>query len=341
MSDQQAETVDANTGEVMVVPRWKQAIIGARERFVAIASHDQMVDWARESMFALQALERNEYLRDIAENNPGSLRNAIINVAACGITLNPVSQYAALVPRDGAVCLDVMYRGFIKIATDAGSIRFAKAEIVHEADTFLYRGPVAAPDHHADPFRKDRGAIVGVYCVAKTADGDFLTEVMPVADIEGIRDRSPAWMKGKKGPWLTDFGEMAKKVVIKRARKTWPETKNERAAQRLQLAAELANAADGFTNGLPALEHIGPTAGVAESIPAEIREGLIEFAANAEETFRKDGAEATNEYIASLGLDVDQQTFLWSRLDSKTRTAARKAAGYGEKRDGHYGEART
>lgn len=324
--------------EVAESTAWKAALIGARERFVAIASHDQVVDWQRESMFALQALERNDYLRQMAEQNPTSLRNAIINVAACGISLNPVSQYASLVPRDGSVCLDVQYRGFIKIATDAGSILFAKAELVHQADKFTYAGPLAQPHHEADPFSKDRGPMIGVYCVAKTASGDYLTECMSAEEVLKIKDRSPAWMRKKSGPWKTDEGEMWKKTVIKRARKTWPETKNERQAQRLQLAAELANEADGFAAiAGPDSDRIGPTSGVADELPADVRAELVEFAAAAEETFRKDGADAARDYIASLGLDAEQQVFMWDRLDSKTRSAVKKAMGYGEKR----GPART
>lgn len=234
-----------------VQPEWKKALIGAQERFNAIATQDKIVDWQRESMFALQALEKGDYLCRIAENNPASLRNAIINVAAIGITLNPAAQYAALVPRDGAVCLDIMYRGLIKIATDAGSIRWVQADLVHEADEFTYSGKVGAPIHKAKVFT-DRGPVVGVYCVARTADGDTLTEVMSVDEINAIRDKSEYYKKTKKGPWADHWGEMAKKTIIKRARKTWPET-DARSAERLHAATEIANVTDGYE--VQAIEH--------------------------------------------------------------------------------------
>src|SRR5699024_1726795 len=132
--------------------------------------------------------------------------------------------YAYLVPRDGAIVLDISYKGLIKIATDTGSIMWARADLVYEHDEFTYHGPANMPEHKADVFRKDRGALVGAYCIAKTCDGDVLTEVMPVEEIEKIRGKSMAYVKKKSGPWVTWFTQMVKKAVIKRASKTWPYT---------------------------------------------------------------------------------------------------------------------
>jgi recombination protein RecT len=115
---------------------------------------------------------------------------------------------------------------------------------VYENDTFVYRGPAAQPELQADPF-KPRGEIIGAYCIAKTHDGDFLTEVMDRAAIEQIRSASTAWTKGavgKKGPWEDYFSEMCRKSVIKRARKTWPYTDR---SGRMALAVDLANQAEG------------------------------------------------------------------------------------------------
>ena len=89
-------------------------------------------------MFAFQAVTRNDQLYRTAMANPASVRNAVINVAATGLSLNPALKFAYLVPRDNEVCLDISYMGLIKIATDTGSILWAKAEIVYEKDIFTY-----------------------------------------------------------------------------------------------------------------------------------------------------------------------------------------------------------
>lgn len=230
---------------------YQSAIQKAKERFVGIAGEEKAYDV--ESIFAMQALMKTDYAMQTANKNPQSVHLAMINVASTGLTLNPAHGYAYLVPRDGAIVLDISYKGLIKIATDTGAIMWARAECVYENDTFTYHGPAAMPGLVADPF-KPRGEIIGAYCIAKTPDGDILTEVMDREAIEQIRSASTAWTRGKegrKGPWEDYFSEMCRKAVIKRARKTWPYTDRQ---GRMALAVELANQAEGgytFEHGDP------------------------------------------------------------------------------------------
>ena len=215
------------------------AIKKAEKKFAEVSS-GLPINYDRECIFAMQALMKTEFAMKVANQNPQSVHLAMINVGSTGLTLNPANGYAYLVPRDGQIVLDISYKGLIKIATDSGAIAWARADIVHEQDRFEYHGPARVPDHTADPFSKDRGGIVGCYCIAKTKDGDILTEVMPIAELEKIRDKSMAWAKKKSGPWKDWFEQMAKKAVIKRASKTWPYT-DERLAQ----AVEVANTGEG------------------------------------------------------------------------------------------------
>lgn len=317
---------DENAPVAEVMP-FKNAIKDARNRFVVIAERDQVVEWNRESMFALQALERGDFLLRTANSNPHSLRDAIINVAACGITLNPAAQYAALVPRDGAVCLDIMYRGLIKIATDAGSIRWAQAELVYSTDRFVYKGKIERPSHEANVFAKDRGVLVGVYSLAKTSDGDILVEVMSVDEVNEIRDRSQYYAKKKAGPWVTDYGEMAKKTVIKRARKTWPESKNTVLAERLQTATELANLADGYDPDLRpqgAITARGVTTDEWDRLDEEEQAFLFKIAERVKGYIAAEQVDDAVDYLDSQKLTMDEQLAIDSQFDSKQRTAMRK-----------------
>lgn len=222
---------------------YQAAIQRAKDRFAKIAS--QTVNYDKESIFAMQALMKTDFAMKTANSNPNSVHLAMINVASTGLTLNPANGYAYLVPRDGAIHLDISYKGLIKIATDAGSIVWARAEVVYADDRFEYRGPAEAPVHVADPFKGNRGEIVGAYCIAKTNDGDVLTEVMSREEIEKIRSKSSAWVRGKpgsKGPWEEFFSEMCRKAVVKRASKTWPYTER---SEVVGQAIEIANAAEG------------------------------------------------------------------------------------------------
>lgn len=182
---------------------------------------DDKINFNSESHFAIQAMQGNPYLAKVAGQNQASLQNAILNVAAIGISLNPASKHAYLVPRKGAICLDVSYQGLMHLACATGSIKWCQADVVKSNDNYINNGVGNKPTHTYQSFG-DRGSIVGVYCVAKTVDGDYLTDEMSIEEINAIMERSDGYKSGKSSPWKTDWSEMAKKTVVKRASKYWP-----------------------------------------------------------------------------------------------------------------------
>lgn len=210
-------------------------IYALRDTFQARLTNSTL-NFEVEAGFAVQQIEANDYLASVALNNRQSVINAVTNVAAIGISLNPARKQAYLVPRDKKVCLDISYIGLVDLATQSGSIVWAKAELVYESDKFTMGEPGTLPKHIFNPFAKDRGEVIGAYVVAKTPGGEYLCDAMSIDDINSIRDRSSAWKafvsKGVSCPWVTDPGEMSKKTVIKRASKLWP--KNERLNMAIQ-----------------------------------------------------------------------------------------------------------
>ena len=194
----------------------------------------EAVNWQQESEFALQALQRNDYLAKIASANQNSLRNAIINIGAIGISLNPARKHAYLVPRDNMVCLDISYMGLIHIAVDSGAIEWAQAKLVYSCDSYQNKGIDKAPDHQYNAFG-NRGDVVGAYCVAKLPDGSFVTEEMDRAQLEQVRATS----KAKNGAWANWTEEMMRKTVVKRASKYW-------ISNRLSTAVEALNQHEGL-----------------------------------------------------------------------------------------------
>lgn len=196
---------------------------------------DQSVTWAKESQFAIQCFQRNDFLAKTAINNPTSAQNAIINVAAIGITLNPASKLAYLVPRDGMVCLDISYMGLLHLAQSAGSIKWGQCKLVYSNDTYESNGLDTAPTHKYNAFG-ERGEVVGGYCTVKTPDGDYLTEEMSLAEIKATEATS----KAKNGPWKNFWEEMARKTIVKRASKYWPR------AERLDNAIHVINEDEGI-----------------------------------------------------------------------------------------------
>ena len=213
--------------------------------FVSVLA-DKRIEFNQEAHFAIQAFQNNPYLLDVAKRNPRSLKNAIVNIAAVGLTLNPVSQLAYLVPRtinkQPSVCLDISYKGLIRAATDSGSILWAQAYVVYEKDEFEVLGAGEKPIHKHNPFSKDRGKKVGAYVIVKTNTGDFLTTTMSIEEIYDIRNASEAYKKGF-GPWLNFEDEMIKKTVVKRAAKLWPRTSK---VEQLEKAIDVINEHEGI-----------------------------------------------------------------------------------------------
>lgn len=199
------------------------AIQEARDDFSRVLV-DRSINFERESGFAIQILQNNDFAMKIAMSAKPSLIAAVTNIAAIGISLNPARKQAYLVPRGGKICLDISYIGLLDIAVASGSILWGQAELVRENDAYRRVGMDKQPIHEFEPFGKNRGEIVGAYVVVKLHNGDYLTTNMDIEEIYSIRDRSESWKRNGGGPWKTDEGEMIKKTVIRRAYKLWPKT---------------------------------------------------------------------------------------------------------------------
>ena len=241
-------------------------IDATEERFKAVAP--SWMKYESEKGFAIQIFNNNEYLGAIARSSPHSVQQALTNVAAIGLSLNPAKKQAYLISRtvkvkgqDGRdkyqsrIFLEPSYIGLCDIITGSGMIEWIQAECVFSNDKFKMRGISKEPDHDYEAFasKEKRGKFIGAYCVAKTTSGDFLTELMSKEDIISVRNRSEAWKskmqkeaqgkKGYGGPWETDFYEMAKKTVVRRAFKMLPKNKD---LQRAEEAIHLSNGNEGF-----------------------------------------------------------------------------------------------
>ena len=270
------------------------------------------LDWSKERLYAGQLLSASPFATGLALKNPVSVTNAMTNLSSIGLSLNPATKYAYLVPRDNKICLDISYMGLIKIATDSGAIRWAKAEAVYANDNFIYKGVAVMPEVHCDPF-KPRGEFAGVYCVAKTSDGDFLVGTMSADEVYTIRGRSKAFASGNNCPWKTDFIEMAKKTIIKRDSKTWPKS------ERMMQASDILNEHEGYLDeylvnpaSKPKYNHESElTQGEAEKIAKQ-----LEFLVNSD-----DSDSLFNEY---MGLESDKQLDVWQYLPSSIRSKAKK-----------------
>lgn len=295
------------------------AVQEARAQFEAVTV-DRSIQFEREAKFAVQALTANDFTLRVAKQNPQSVINAVSNIAAIGLSLNPAKRQAYLVPRDGRICLDIGYIGLLDLAIESGSIRWGQAELVHEADRFTLNGVDQPPTHGRDPFKTDRGPVIGAYVVVKTCDGDYLTTCMATAELLSIRDRSSAWKNGQKGPWKTDEGEMMKKTVVKRAYKLWPKT------DRLSTAIQHLNTEN--EEGLDAIENDDPVRQPSRMNLNPARYDVVRKSAGEAIQAYNEGREIDCYGAVEAITDSDEMLALWSILKphSAVRSCIKKMA---------------
>ena len=294
---------------------------------------DKSMSFVREAGFAIQILGQNDYAMQIALGNRQSVVDAVLNIAAIGISLNPAKKQAYLVPRDRKICLDVSYIGLMDLAMSTGAIRWAQAAIVRSADAFTLHGFDKPPTHTFNPFATDdsRGEPVGVYVVVKTSDGDYLTHTMPIADVFAIRDRSSAWKawieKKKRCPWVTDEAEMVKKTCVKQAYKYWPKVERlSEAIKHLDNEGEgLAELAENTLDSGRELRIVSsPTDGV--QLVDDSRMAIVRAVASAiVDHFDKDDISGAYEEYQGI-TDGEEKVALWKELKEfpKVRAAIKK-----------------
>lgn len=202
----------------------------------------------REISFAIQAINKSQQLQKCSKE---SLMQAVLNVSNVGLTLNPAAKEAYLIPRYNSLTrgmdatLDPSYIGLVKLLTDTGSVKSMVCQIVYSADTFEIdlANNVNPVTHKPSLSQSKRDEVLGVYALATLSDGTRQVEWMELSEIEGIRERSETYKAFKAGKiqsctWASDFGEMARKTVIKRIYKYLP--RSEKAAV-LDRAIELDN----------------------------------------------------------------------------------------------------
>ena len=179
----------------------------------------------RFTRIVLSAISNNPKL---AECNPQSFLSAMMTAAQLGLEVNTPLGFSYLIPRwnSKAGCNEVQfqigYKGLIDLAYRSGQISTIYAHVVCEKDLFEYELGLETKLRHV-PAMKDRGEPTHVYGVFRTKDGGYGFEVMSMDDVRRHRDKySESAKRGSFSPWATNFEEMAKKTVLKRAIKFAP-----------------------------------------------------------------------------------------------------------------------
>lgn len=152
----------------------------------------------------------------LLECDQTSVLTALMTCSACGI--EPDGRNAHLIPYGNQCQLIIDFKGYVILAKRNG-LKNIHGDVVCENDTFIWKRTSKGLEFvHEFDFKKPRGPMYAAYVIWNEADGDFMGEIMQKDEVDAIRKRSRS---GGSGPWSTDFNEMAKKTVIRRASKKW------------------------------------------------------------------------------------------------------------------------
>lgn len=174
----------------------------------------------RFTRITLSALSANSQL---AHCTPNSFLGAMMTAAQLGVEPNTPLGQAYLIPFRNHGVLECQfqlgYKGIIDLAYRSGEVSTIQAHTVYENDQFDYELGLEPKLRHV-PARNGRGEPTHFYAVFRTKDGGYGFEVMSVED---VRAHAQKYSKAyRNGPWQTNFEEMAKKTVLKRALKYAP-----------------------------------------------------------------------------------------------------------------------
>ena len=161
----------------------------------------------------------------LAECSPQSFLAAMMTAAQLGVEPNTALGQAYLLPYRNHGQMECQfqlgYKGLIDLAYRSGDVSVIQAHTVYENDVFEYELGMDPKLRHV-PAKADRGEAVAYYAMFKTKDGGYGFEVMSVDDVQRHAQRYSKSYGSGTSPWRSNFDEMAKKTVLKRALKYAP-----------------------------------------------------------------------------------------------------------------------
>lgn len=176
----------------------------------------------RFTRMALSALNNTPKL---AECSPMSFIAALMNAAQLGLEPNTPLGQAYLIPYKNKNQLEcqfqIGYKGYIDLAYRTGQVQIIQAQAVREFDYFEYEYGLNPKLVHR-PGDGERGEITYFYGLFKMINGGFGFEVMNVAAMDAFAKQYSQSINSKYSPWSSQYEEMAKKTVIKKALKYGP-----------------------------------------------------------------------------------------------------------------------
>lgn len=242
----------------------------------------------REISFAVQHVAGSTQLQKCT---PVSLQTAVYNIANIGLSLNPASKEAYLVPRYNSALqtmeasLQPSYVGLIKLLTDAGTVTQVTTNIVYEGDKFDIDLATGFVSHRPCLVKVNKGQKIGAYALATLPNGAKQCQWMEVEEINEIRNCSESYKNEKTrqySPWEKFWDEMAKKTVVRRLYKYLPRSGGSTVVDQAIEADDAQYSAT--TNQLLLIEDLLRTANISPEVSRKMSQELLNYSRAEAET---------------------------------------------------------
>lgn len=160
----------------------------------------------------------------LAQCNPVSLANAVIEASMLGLEIGGPVGLAHLVPFKGQATLIIGYKGFMDLAYRSGIVSNFSAHPVYENDEFDFEYGINPKLRHKPTFG-EKGPLKCAYAVCNYNNGGYDFEIVGQSDIDATKRKSPG-SKKKDSPWNdTDIEwTMWVKTAIRRLAKRIPQS---------------------------------------------------------------------------------------------------------------------
>ena len=170
----------------------------------------------------------NPKMPNLVKCSKESIFRSLKEAAAYGLELNGMLGQAYLIPYNekGVMTahLQLGYKGLIALARRSNTIKTIAAEPIHENDIFEVELGMGRKLSHKIDIMKERGEVIGYYCLVELCNGGSQFKVMSKKDVENHRNKfSKAYdPKDSSNIWNKNFDAMALKTVVIQALKLCP-----------------------------------------------------------------------------------------------------------------------
>jgi len=172
----------------------------------------------RMARIALTELRRTPRL---LQCSPSSIYGALMQCAQLGLEPGPMGL-AYLIPYGTECQFQIGYRGILNLIWRSELVSSIQSEVVYEGDHFEYANGIPPILRHVPSDDREVGAKpTHAYCVIGTTSGGWVSRVMTFDEIEAVRGKYSK-SRNSDSPWITAWGEMACKTVIKFTAKRAP-----------------------------------------------------------------------------------------------------------------------